>query len=67
MSDGPEPFPFDNVIPGQFKTRYDELDDLLRAIKDEIYKYADRVPVATVLGVLRIIEHDLIRDLQEDA
>lgn len=56
----------DNVIPGGFPQRYDELDALLKAIKDDIYVYAGRVPVATILGVLRIIEHDLIRDLQED-
>lgn len=56
----------DNVIPVVFNTRYAELDALLVEIKDAIYRYSDRVPVATVLGVLRIIEHDPIRDLQED-
>jgi len=65
MSDNVVPLS-DNVVSADFPARYDQLDDLLKSIKDLIYTYAGRVPVATVLGVLRIIEHDLIRDLRDD-
>jgi hypothetical protein len=37
----------DNVIPVAFNTRYGELDALLVELKDAIYRYADRVPVAS--------------------
>lgn len=51
----------DNVVPVAFKTRYAELADLKTEILEVIYGYAERgVPVATVLGVLRLIEHELI-------
>jgi len=50
------------VIQAEFHTRHRQLDSMLVEIKDVIYAYAGQIPVAAVLGVLRIIEHDLIRD-----
>jgi len=57
----------DNVIPVAFKTRYTELAELKTEILAVIYGYAERgVPVATVLGVLRLVEHEIIEG-QEDS
>ena len=66
MSDGKIVSISAEVVRPVINTRYDELDDLLKAIKDLIYQHVGQVPVATVLGVLRIIEHDMIRDCRDE-
>jgi hypothetical protein len=57
MSDG-------KIIPIGVPKHYAENDALLKEIKDVIYARAERISVAEVLGVLRLIEHDIIRDNQ---
>ena len=39
---------------------YQELADLVREIKDVIYKHADTVSLAAALGVLVIVQKELI-------
>lgn len=36
--------------------------DLADEIKSAIYRYADKIPLAIALGVLRIVEHEILND-----
>lgn len=37
--------------------------DLADEIKAAIYRYADKIPLAIALGVLRIVEHEILNDV----
>lgn len=50
------------VIPGKFHRNHSATNDLLREIKDVIYSKTGIVSVAEVLGVLRCVEHDILRE-----
>ena len=52
-----------NVVKVDFNKTYPVEDMLLKDIKDIIYSYGGNLSVASVLGVLDIINHDLKRDL----
>jgi len=50
------------VVFAAFGTRpYSELEELRSRISNLIHEYAGTVPVAGVIGVLRIVEHELIK------
>ncbi len=51
-----------DVIVGPFVRNHSATNDLLTQIKDVIYSKTGVVSVAEVLGVLRCIEHDILRE-----
>mgnify|MGYP004597271671 CR=1 FL=1 len=51
-----------DVINTKFNTQYNELENMRRDIIKVIYQYTDAVPVAGVLGVLRVVEHQLLEE-----
>jgi hypothetical protein len=38
------------------------LENLLQALKTRIYEQGDGIPVPSILGVLRILEHEIIKE-----
>jgi len=41
---------------------HDTAGEMAEKIKAVIYEFSDRVPLALALGVLRVVEHELIED-----
>lgn len=54
------------VIRPQFGTQFDQLGELAEKIKALIFEHAGEVPLVAVLGVLRVVEHDLIEEHRDD-
>jgi hypothetical protein len=52
----------DTLPEAPIGSRLAQENELLVKIKDTIYSYAGRITVATVLGTLELVKHDLIRD-----
>lgn len=40
--------------------------ELANAIKTEVYRYADRIPLALAVGVLAIVQKELIDEAQKE-
>lgn len=50
------------VIPGKFHRNHSATNDLVNEIKAVIYSKTGVLSVAEVLGVLRVVEHDILQE-----
>lgn len=56
----------DAVITGSFGGRpYPEIGDLVHDLNEVLEKYAGQIPLATAIGALRIVEHGLLKQVDE--
>ena len=50
------------VLKGDGKRAEDVTGEMADRIKDLIYEYRGRMPLAAAVGVLHIVAHEIIRD-----
>lgn len=50
------------VLDGDGRTQHENANSMCEEIKDVIYSYSGKVPLATALGVLEIVKKELIDD-----
>ena len=53
------------VIKGSNKSSQDLCGELYEKIKELIYSYSDQMPLAAAIGVLYILQSDILREAEE--